>query len=651
MTSKLAQLVNTEDSMARFRLLYQIPPSVSLSYCNSDDFPVINRGEILLPVMAIVEGGVRFPFHSLLIDFLQTVNATPSQMSINVFRIIMGVIAINRLLDVNLTSREILAVYQYKCPGEKSSTLCHLTARKVNEKLVNGLPSSNKGYEKDYLRVRGEWFSGSSICRSSYGYPGDAELVRRVLSTSICVDERGEPRSAPLLLGYEPQVKSFLEGPTVPRSAAFEILPRAPYAAQPVVVEQPQDYPDHIPSGQVYAMAPPINPFKLMGKTADASSSTKAKGRGKGKGKEVGVKRKLKKPSEEAPLPEATVQPIPEPEPVPAPSKVHVLEASDQGEEELRPRKKRGRTEPSSIPAEGPSSHSEAWDPALLFGKNPISVRDSILDNSNTDVSAQVARGLAFAACLPEDMKQWAGTQPGPAFRQITRGLMMATQGVMSMEARVYRLTEKLQNNAADHEKSMSEVIKAVTDNYTKLEDEHFRTVNLLKETEERVRTEETKRAKAEAEVAEIKEKMKELQSECVLWLGNAHKVGMEEGLKKGKELGREEAMDEVTTQFKLVYNSGFRHGWKSALNKTEQPETSNLFLHTNTPLPYPDAGLKNSDDEGDEEDEEEGEKGEEGEERQEEEERKEEEGRKEEKKKERRKKTNVKGMIKPNKP
>ncbi|GMY34599.1 hypothetical protein FCV25MIE_29841 [Fagus crenata] len=158
--------------MARFRLLYQIPPFVSLTYCNSDDFPLINRGEIVLPIMAIVEGGVRFSFHSLFIDFLQTVNATPSQMSVNAFRIIMGVIAINRLLDVNLTMREILAVYQYKCPGEKSNTLCHLTARKVNEKLVNGFPSSNKGYEKDYLRVKGEWFSGSSVCRSSYGYPG-----------------------------------------------------------------------------------------------------------------------------------------------------------------------------------------------------------------------------------------------------------------------------------------------------------------------------------------------------------------------------------------------------------------------------------------------------------------------------------------------
>ena len=225
-------------------------------------------------------------------------------------------------------------------------------------------------------------------------------------------------------MGYEPQVRSFLEGPTVPRSEAFEILPRAPYSTHPAMVEQPQDYPDHIPSGQVYAMAPPINPFKLMGKTADASSSSKAKGKGKGKSKDAELNKKPKKLTVEAPIPETIVYPTPEQEPVLASPKVHVLEDSEP-EEELRPRKKRGRTEPSSIPAEGPSSHSEAWDPALLFGPNPISVRDTILDNTNIDVSAQVAHGLAFAACLPEDMKQWADTQLGLAFRQITWGLMM----------------------------------------------------------------------------------------------------------------------------------------------------------------------------------------------------------------------------------
>ncbi len=56
---------------------------------------------------------------------------------------------------------------------------------------------------------------------------------------------------------------------------------------------------------------------------------------------------------------------------------------------------------------------------------------------------------------------------------------------------------------------------------------------------------------------------------------------------------------------FKMVYNSGFRHGWKSALSKIEQPETSDLFLRANTLLPYPDVGLKNSDDEANKEDDE----------------------------------------------
>jgi hypothetical protein len=248
--------------------------------------------------------------------------------------------------------------------------------------------------------------------------------VKRVLSANICVDERGEPRSAPLLLRYEPQVRSFLEGPTVPRSQAVEVCPRATYVAQPAVVEQPQNHLDLVPSGQVCEIAPPINPFKLMGKTADASPSGKVKGRGKGKNKGAGVEKKLKKSIADAPTTEVIIQPPTEQELTLLPPKIHDLEESDQAEE-LKPRKKRGRTEPSSIPAEEPSSHSEAWDPAFLLGPNPISVWDTILDDSNTEVFTQVAHGLAFAACLPEDMKQWAGTQPGLVFHHITRGLMM----------------------------------------------------------------------------------------------------------------------------------------------------------------------------------------------------------------------------------
>ena len=67
--SKLARLVNSEASMTRFRELYRVPSSIRLVYCNLEYFPMINKDEILLPIMAVVEGGVRFPLHPFTREF------------------------------------------------------------------------------------------------------------------------------------------------------------------------------------------------------------------------------------------------------------------------------------------------------------------------------------------------------------------------------------------------------------------------------------------------------------------------------------------------------------------------------------------------------------------------------------------------------
>jgi hypothetical protein len=90
------------------------------------------------------------------------------------------------------------------------------------------------------------------------------EDLTKVLSANICVDSRGQSRSAPLLLHYQPLVGSFLEGPTIPRAQAVRIELTTLFVAQPATVVTPPEHPNLIPTREVSEMAP-IDPYELMG--------------------------------------------------------------------------------------------------------------------------------------------------------------------------------------------------------------------------------------------------------------------------------------------------------------------------------------------------------------------------------------------------
>ena len=148
--------------------------------------------------MSVVEGRVRFPLYPLLIDFLQTINASPCQLSINVFRIVMGVVALNRLLGVHLTPKEILFLYSYSCPCSDSRTSCHLRARNVNIKLVNGLPSSIKATTTISLSFLVLGLLGDQPFRICMGT--QVRLHNTFLEIGVCVDKFSfQQENTPLL--------------------------------------------------------------------------------------------------------------------------------------------------------------------------------------------------------------------------------------------------------------------------------------------------------------------------------------------------------------------------------------------------------------------------------------------------------------------
>uniref|UniRef100_A0A2N9HJY9 Uncharacterized protein n=1 Tax=Fagus sylvatica TaxID=28930 RepID=A0A2N9HJY9_FAGSY len=88
----------------------------------------------------------------------------------------------------------------------------------------------------------------------------------------------------------------------------------------------------------------------------------------------------------------------------------------------------------------------------------------------------------------------------GQIFRHISRGLVLAAQGVHTMEARVFHLNKRLKNKEAEHNKALAEVMESATANYLALEKEHFNALNNMKKAEERARTEAEQKAKMEAE-------------------------------------------------------------------------------------------------------------------------------------------------------
>lgn len=111
---KFKAMVDTLEKLAEFRKIYNIPDNVEVSYCPESEAIILRgEGKVVIPLVAIVEGGFRIPMSDLLTNFLRNFKVFPHQCTPNVFRIYSSVDILNKRLGMSLTEHDINYIYSF----------------------------------------------------------------------------------------------------------------------------------------------------------------------------------------------------------------------------------------------------------------------------------------------------------------------------------------------------------------------------------------------------------------------------------------------------------------------------------------------------------------------------------------------------------
>ena len=100
---------------------------------------------------------MRIPMGTVTRDYLRVHRLASTQCASNMFRILGSVNALNEKMGLNLTHYDVNWVYNlHHLKGQGY----YLKTRYLEVRLISCLPDSNKGMNKDFLIVLGEWHNG-----------------------------------------------------------------------------------------------------------------------------------------------------------------------------------------------------------------------------------------------------------------------------------------------------------------------------------------------------------------------------------------------------------------------------------------------------------------------------------------------------------
>ena len=82
-------LLDTEAALANFRAGFAVPNDVEISYCHEDSIALERHPYVVFfPLMAILEGGVRFPMDPLILRTFRFYGLCPNQLPPNFYRVV-----------------------------------------------------------------------------------------------------------------------------------------------------------------------------------------------------------------------------------------------------------------------------------------------------------------------------------------------------------------------------------------------------------------------------------------------------------------------------------------------------------------------------------------------------------------------------------
>ena len=168
--------------MNNFRTKYRIPPSVGVRYTAQGEWVDDRKtGEVVIPMIAFIEGGMTIPMGALIRNFLRFFRFSPTQSAPNMFRVLGSIEVLNERMNLNLTHHDVNWIYNlHHMKGQGY----YLKSRYPEIRLIQCLPISNKDLKENFLIFSRGWHDGLP-CPTKEGKPGGGLIVN--LYALVCV--------------------------------------------------------------------------------------------------------------------------------------------------------------------------------------------------------------------------------------------------------------------------------------------------------------------------------------------------------------------------------------------------------------------------------------------------------------------------------